>query len=66
MPAEAIEHYLALAGLCFSPSGVDGKTLESLEAFVAAHRQRGTLRNRDTLARMDEAINGLRQVNAKR
>ena len=66
MPAEAIDHYLALAGMCFSPSKADTKTLEALEVFVAEHRQRGTLRNRDTLARMDEAIKGLRQVNAKR
>lgn len=65
MPAEAIDHYLALAGLCFSPSRADGKTLEALEAFVAAHSLGGTLRNRDSLARMDEAIKGLRQVNQK-
>jgi hypothetical protein len=66
MPAEAIGHYLTLANWCFAPSNTDGKTLETIEGFVATHRQSGTPRNRDTLARMDEAIKGLRQVNAKR
>jgi hypothetical protein len=66
MPAEAIEHYLALADLCFSPGKADGKTLYALAAFVAEHRQLGTLRNRDTLSRMEEAIQGLRGVGVRR
>lgn len=64
MPAEAIDNYLALADLCFSPAKADAKTLGALDHFVSTFRQSGTPRNQDTFARMDEAIKGLRQVNA--
>jgi hypothetical protein len=65
MPAEAITHYLALADFCFNPAKADAKTIEALDHFVSTFRQSGTPRNQDTFARMDEAIKGLRQVNAK-
>ncbi|MHB8865335.1 MAG: hypothetical protein ACYC6N_23390, partial [Pirellulaceae bacterium] len=60
MPAGAIGLYLKLADFCFVPSSADELTLSELEAFVKEHQQHGTARNRDSLARMREALEGVR------
>ncbi|MHB0958856.1 MAG: hypothetical protein ACYC0X_15070 [Pirellulaceae bacterium] len=60
MPAGAIGLYLKLADFCFVPSSADELTLSELEAFVKEHQQHGTARNRDSLARMREALEGIR------
>jgi len=60
MPADAIGLYLELADLCFAPGNATPEALERLGSFVNRHEQHGTPRNRDTLARMAEAVRGLR------
>jgi len=61
LPPEAITHYLTLCGLCGKPKEAGEEVLKPIEAFLRAHADRGTPRNRDTLARMREALEGLRQ-----
>jgi len=63
-PAEAAGHYLALADLCPEPKKVTDQTLAPIEAFVSAWERKGTPRQRDTLARMREALTGIRQFRA--
>ncbi len=62
MPGVAVEHYLQLAEWCFNPEKASGDVLVPLESFVRAHAGQGTPRNRDTLSRMQEAIDGFRKV----
>ena len=62
MPAEAIRHYLTLCRLCGTPEEAGETVLAPIAAFVGAHARRGTPRNRDTLLRMQEAIDGLRRL----
>ncbi|MGN6136989.1 MAG: hypothetical protein ACTHOU_21105 [Aureliella sp.] len=59
MPAESIDVYLELAALCPQPERADREAVARIDAFVRHHADRGTLRNRDTLARMQEAIAGV-------
>jgi hypothetical protein len=65
MPPDSINRYLKLADLCFNPAKADDATIAELDTFVNAHQEQQTPRNRDTLARMAEAIRGLRQVRKK-
>jgi hypothetical protein len=58
MPPEAIGHYLKLAEFCPNPAAADAEEVERIAAFVAEHAGRGTPRNQDTLARMQEALEG--------
>jgi hypothetical protein len=61
-PAEAIDGYLRLCQLCRAPQATNDGELQGLTAFVARHERQGTPRNRDTLYRMREAVEGLRQL----
>jgi hypothetical protein len=65
MPADAIVHYLALARMCPKPLEADQKAFATIAAFVDQHAGKGTPRNRDTLLRMREAVDGLRGMKAK-
>lgn len=62
MPRESIEHYLTLADYCPNPVAADDATIEKLSAFADRHAKHGTLRNQDTIARMQEAVRGIRQA----
>jgi hypothetical protein len=62
MPGEAIEYYLELCELCGAPAKATDKALAPIEALVRARAGQGTPRNRDTLSRMREAIEGLRRA----
>jgi len=62
VPAEAIQHYVTLSKMCGNPRAVKEHALAPIDAFVRTHADRGTPRNRDTLARMREAIDGIRKV----
>lgn len=64
MPAEAITHYLKLAGYCPNPAGANEQELDAIASFVDANARRGTARNRDTIGRMREAIEGIRNARA--
>lgn len=61
MPAESIARYLQLADYCPNPTAADAAEVDLIDAFVSKHAGRGTPRNRDTLARMREAIDGIRK-----
>lgn len=63
-PAEAIGHYLALADLCPQPKQATDAALRPIERFVAEWEHKGTPRQRDTLARMREALNGIHKTRA--
>jgi len=65
MPADSIQQYLALAGMCPEPAKADEKELARIVQFVDLHAGRGSPRNKDTLGRMREAIDGIRRVKAK-
>ena len=65
VPAEAIRHYLALADACPEPREVDPDSLVVIDEFVARHANRGTPRNRDTFARMREALDGISRQRAE-
>ncbi|HOA75945.1 MAG TPA: hypothetical protein PKL76_21085, partial [Phycisphaerae bacterium] len=62
MPAQAIQHYLKLAEYCPNPKAASSESLGAIEAFVSAYAGTGTARNRDTLERMQEALDGIRSV----
>jgi hypothetical protein len=62
MPPEAIAHYLKLADFCPNPAAADTAEVDKIAAFVAEHSGSGTPRNQDTLARMNEAIEGIRMT----
>jgi hypothetical protein len=62
MPAEAIGHYAMLSKMCGNPRAIKEDALAPIDAFVRTYAERGTPRNRDTLARMREAIDGIRKV----
>ncbi len=62
MPARAIEDYLKLAEFCSNPAGADGAEVDRIAAFVSEHASKGTPRNRDTLARMQETVDGIRKT----
>ncbi len=64
MPAESITQYLQLAAWCPNPEQADPNSLASIKAFVSRYAGQGTPRNRDTLLRMQEAINGIDHVTA--
>ncbi len=66
MPAEAIGHYLKLAGFCPNPAAADAAEVERIAAFVGDHAGMGTPRNQDTLVRMQEALAGIRKAKAAR
>ena len=61
-PADLIGHYLTLCELCGKPPQAREEVLRPIEALVATQAGSGTPRHRDTLARMREAIEGLRKV----
>jgi len=65
MPAEAVQHYLKLAEFCPKPRQADPATLGAIADFVQRHEGKGTPRNRDTLARMREALGGIAGEMAK-
>lgn len=60
MPAESIAVYLELAAMCPQPERADREAMARIEAFVRRHADQGTLRNRDTLLRMQEALKGVK------
>lgn len=60
MPAESIDVYLELATFCPQPARADREAVARIDAFVQRHADQGTLRNRDTLTRMQEAIEGVK------
>ena len=62
MPPESIDHYLKLAEFCPNPLAAEPAAIEAIAAFVSEHSGRGTPRNRDTLARMQEALDGIRDM----
>lgn len=64
MPPDAIDKYLALADLCSKPIEAEAKVIDGMEEFVARFAEEGTSRNRDTLLRMREAIDGMRRHRA--
>ena len=65
MPSDAIAKYLTLAELCPKPLEADGKVIDVIDEFVARFADKGTPRNRDTLMRMREAIDGMRKYRAE-
>ena len=66
MPDESINLYLQLAAWCPNPERADRDSLADIEAFVKRHAEQGTPRNRDTLARMQEAVDGIHRVLANK
>jgi len=62
MPAEAINHYLALHDMSQTPRQGSESFLAPIERFTTKFAGAGTARNQDTIRRMQEAISGLRQV----
>ena len=64
MPKGAITTYLALADACFNPASTGDALLSDAQSLVDQHAKSGTARNQDTLARMAEAVNGLKQIKA--
>ena len=62
MPPESNANYQLLASYCFKPEQATEQAIVDLDTFVNAHAGHGSARNRDTLARMREAIGGLRQT----
>lgn len=66
MPAEAIRDYRALSDMCFDPPKADMRRVALIDAFVTACAAKGTARNQDTLARMREAIEGIRKHHEKK
>ena len=62
MPKEAIEYYLKLAEICPDPTTADPAEFERISQFVIRYACQGTPRNRDTLARMQEAVDGIRKA----
>jgi hypothetical protein len=65
MPPEAIQKYLTLAKLCPKPLEAAEKAIDAIDEFVAEFAGKGTPRNRDTLMRMREAIDGMRKYRAR-
>jgi hypothetical protein len=64
MPDEAVRHYLDLAAGCPEPRKIDENRLAGIGDFVARYEKYGTRRNRDTLMRMREAVDGARRIRA--
>ncbi len=60
MPEESIQLYLALAAICPQPASANAKLLAETQTFVRRYATNGTARNRDTLQRMQEAIEGIK------
>ena len=60
MPPESINLYLSLAAMCPQPANADSSELAASETFVRRYANHGTLRNRDTLQRMKEAVDGIK------
>jgi hypothetical protein len=65
MPADSIRRYLRLADICPDPKAAQEAELSELERFVGIHGPLGTPRNRETLRRMREALDGIRAVRAR-
>jgi hypothetical protein len=65
MPPESLANYQLLASLCFKPQEAHEDVLGGLDGFVRANSDHGSARNRDTMARMREAVDGLKQTVAK-
>ncbi|MGV3486172.1 MAG: hypothetical protein ACO1RT_17270 [Planctomycetaceae bacterium] len=65
MPAESIGNYLKLAEFCPDPAGADAVEVARISAFVTAYADHGTARNRDTLGRMREALEGIKKSKAE-
>lgn len=66
MPADSINLYLQLAAWCPTPELADRDSLANIEAFVKRYAEQGTLRNRDSLARMQAALAGIHRVTANK
>ena len=66
MPPESLANYQLLAGFCFKPAAADDEAIRGLNDFVSTHKDHGSARNRDTLMRMREALDGLRRTVEKR
>lgn len=63
MPAESIQRYRALEGMCFAAKTADPQELTAIDKFVTANAGKGSARNRDTLNRMREAVAGIEGYN---
>ena len=64
MPKGAITTYLALADACFNPPSASDALLSEAQSLLDKHAKSGTARNQDTLARMAEAVDGLKRIKA--
>lgn len=64
VPGAAIGYYLRLAELCPHPALAPAAVLAEIETFVRRCAGQGTPRNRDTLLRMREALDGIRSCAA--
>lgn len=60
MPENSITHYLNLSDYCFAPGGPAEADLDAIGAFLDAHENHGTYRNRRTLGYMKYALKHLR------
>jgi len=65
MPADSIRNYLTLAKMCPKPVEADNREFARIGEFVDRHAGKGTPRNKDTLQRMREAIEGIGREKAK-
>lgn len=65
MPAESIGNYLKLAEACPDPLAADSREIDRISTFVSKYAQHGTPRNKDTLERMREAVEGIHKSKAK-
>ena len=65
MPPESLANYRLLESFCFKPRDASEEAIRGLEGFVDTNKERGSMRNRDTIARMREALEGLAQTLAK-
>ncbi len=66
LPDDSIQLYLRLADACPQPAQADESLLNDVERFIQKFASHGTPRNRDTIARMAEALSGIRQARLPR
>ncbi len=65
MPPDSIDKYLTLAELCPRPLEPDLRVIDVIDEFVTQFADKGTPRNRDTLMRMREVIDGIKKYRAE-
>jgi hypothetical protein len=57
-----VANYQLLASFCFKPGEANEEAIRGLEDFIGTHKDHGSARNRDTMMRMREALDGLRKT----